>query len=520
MKRIIPKIRQIAEGNFLVYFLIFWSMAFTVFALILSFRFSAQVDNNTLIKNALYLQHILHQDVLDQEFQLSSLAASIDSSDSTHFNALAAQAMQQAPNIQLLELRDESGKRVNSLSAKSNELATIVSGRREVPPSVVINFFKAVDQQKPFWGLSYADDGRVVFELIAPSSKKHHVLVALIDANSWINTNAKQFLPKSIQVSILDKSTQDMHLEDAINLHLGLTGVDVQLLFRNLVSRPSGIDLSSIFILLLGIALIALLVRFNFEVMRSKKTREQLIAQELALAKQAQLSTLGEISTTLAHELNQPLATIGNYIAMCEIRLRQLGFKDPTLEQALHDARAQALRAGEVVLSIRNFLRKGHSAKATVNIDQAVSHLMPILNALVKENKAIIQVISEPDLQIRIDPALFEQILLNLCKNGLDAMVDTPIEQRKLTVTSHRKANPNGKHTVLISVKDAGHGIKEQDGEQLFDSFFTTKIEGLGIGLNLVKSLTESHNGQISWINNPDRGVTFTLAFPEHISSS
>jgi len=145
---------------------------------------------------------------------------------------------------------------------------------------------------------------------------------------------------------------------------------------------------------------------------------------------------------------------------------------------------------------------------------------MPILKSLVKENRASIDVKVEPDLCIRIDPALFEQILLNLCKNGLDAMRETPENQRKLVIKSQSVTTANNKDVVEISVRDFGHGIQNADAHKLFDAFFTTKIEGMGIGLSLVKSLTESHGGKIHWENNADMGATFILQFPKYTPAS
>ena len=517
LRRIAPQFRNLANSHFIVYFLIFWSVAFTGFALVLSMRFSEQLDSNTLIKVALNFQNVLHQDVIDQETQLSTIASLLGNENFDKFDQYAQNAFIGNPNIVLLELRDDAGKLLKSVSTNRSTANNALEVRSELPPSVVMNFFRAVDQQKPFWALSYGSNGKPILEQIAPGGIKRHVLVTQIDPEKWIGSKAKKTLPPSVEVYIHEKAGRELSPEDGVAMHVGLTGLDVQLVFRNLVTRPAGINLSSMFILFLGVALVALLVRYNVEIQRSKRSQEQLNVQEKALAKQAQLSTLGEISTTLAHELNQPLATITNYIAMCEIRLRQLGYEDQSLQQSLNDARSQALRAGEVVQSIRNFLRKGHSAKASVEIAHSINHLMPILKALVHERDARIEVVQEDNLHIRIDPALFEQILLNLCKNGLDAMMETPPESRKLVIFSKRKKDLDGKSWVHVSVQDSGHGVRFEDSDKLFDSFFTTKIEGLGIGLNLVKSLTQSHGGQILWANNSERGVTFTLEFPEHL---
>ena len=242
----------------------------------------------------------------------------------------------------------------------------------------------------------------------------------------------------------------------------------------------------------------------------------KLAEQEMTLAKQAQLSTLGEISTTLAHELNQPLATITNYIATCEIRLQQLGFQDNVLNKALNDARGQTLRAGEVVQSIRNYLKKGSVVKATVEVEEAIVRLQPIINALTKEKRSTLKIELEPNISIRIDPALFEQIVLNLCKNALDAMSEVTPARRHLMIKSWSEIDNHEKKWAHIDVVDNGHGVSEENSKKLFEAFFTTKSEGMGIGLSLSRSVAESHGGKISWANNPEGGATFSMILPQH----
>lgn len=516
MLRRLPVFSELIKGNLFIFVLLFWCVAFTGFSLVMSFRFNEQLDNNELTKHALKFQTSFHHEAMELETQLSSLVTALEKGNSTNFGNLSRNLFAFNPHFTKVELRDATGKLIKSENltpAKEHRL----EAHNELSPSVVMNFFKAEDQQKPYWAFSFDQDGARLLALMVPSGKKNGLLLVYIDPTSWISFLAFNNLPRTVQVSLQEDGSAGPSADNSITLHMGLTGLDMPLMFKNSVARPVGFDPSSGLILFLGLALAALLIRFNTEVKRSKKAREQLAVQEMALAKQAQLSTLGEISTTLAHELNQPLATITNYIAMCEIRLRQLGYSDQTLEKSLNDARAQALRAGEVVQSIRNFLRKGHSAKATVEIEHSIANLLPILKSLVKENRSSIEVVTEPNLCIRIDPALFEQILLNLCKNGLDAMKDTPIDKRKLKIQSSLVTRPAQKSLVQISVMDSGHGIHADDAGKLFDSFFTTKIEGMGIGLSLVKSLTESHGGQITWANNPDQGVTFTLQFPQYI---
>jgi len=507
------------KGNLFIFFLVLLSVIFTGYALVLSIRFSEQVDTNILTKEALLFQHRLLEKIVEQEVQLSTLAVALSDDRPEKFKDLALQTFQSNPFFSRLELRDEAGTLLQSENFFTASNTAEPHPNPILSPSVTFNFSKAVEQQKCMWALNYDSHGKMVLLLIAPSGKNRDLLIASLDPITWINSDVQVKLPPEINFLVRETNKLKNNASNDVILNLGLTGLEVQLISKPSLSRRERGNPTSAFIILLGLSLSILLIRFNKEIITSKKSREQLAVQEMALAKQAQLSILGEISTTLSHELNQPLATITNYIATCEIRLRQLGIGDPKLEKALNDARGQALRAADIVVSIRKFLHKGSSTKSIVEVEHSINNLMPVLNSLLKEHRATITVHTEPDLCIYIDTALFEQILFNLCKNGVDAMADTPFELRNLIIQTSRERIGNGDFCVQINVTDAGHGIESQHESNLFSPFFTTKTEGMGIGLSLVKSLTERHDGRIFWKANPDRGVTFTLQFPQYITT-
>jgi len=505
------------EGNTFIFFLILLSTIFTSYALLLSVRFSEQTDSNNLTQEALIFQRNLQEEIAELELQFNTLAMALKDTQTENFHGLSFQTFRVNPHLERIELRDESC----SLIYSAHPAGKLISEPRldsVLPPSAAFVFSKVVEQQKSYWALRLDTSGKMFLLLISPSGEKNHFLVAHIDVRHLIDDLAQNKLPATVQVAIREKSESEIKPSSAVDLNMGLTGLNLQLTFKPSGSRQEKGNPSRIFIILLGLSLITLLIRFNKEITNSKKSRNQLAIQEMALAKQAQLSTLGEISTTLAHELNQPLATITNYIATCEIRLRQLGIGDPQLEKALSDARGQALRAADIVVSIRKFLQKGNSTKSRVEIERSISDLMPILKSLIKEKRAALTLRTEPQLYIYVDPALFEQILFNICRNGLDAMTDTPVELRKLTIGTHRVQLENGDFCIQIDVEDAGHGISSMDAQKIFVPFFTTKSEGMGIGLSLVKSMTERHGGRIFWKANTDRGVTFTIQFPQYIN--
>jgi two-component system sensor histidine kinase DctS len=341
-------------------------------------------------------------------------------------------------------------------------------------------------------------------------------LVAHISTHHFLPPESGIPIGKDIRVEFETSVPENLLSNNALALPLDLNGLNTHLIYSLTTFNKSVPNYSFFLVSLLGISLCVLVISYSNETKKNRLMQVRLSEQEMTLAKQAQLSTLGEISTTLAHELNQPLATITNYIATCEIRLQQLGFQDNVLNKALNDARGQTLRAGEVVQSIRNYLKKGSVVKATVEVEEAIDRLQPIIHALTKEKRSTLKIELEPNISIRIDPALFEQIVLNLCKNALDAMSEVTPAKRYLLIRSWSEIDKYEKKWAHIDVVDNGHGISEENSKKLFEAFFTTKSEGMGIGLSLSRSVAESHGGKIVWANNPEGGATFSIILPQH----
>jgi len=241
-----------------------------------------------------------------------------------------------------------------------------------------------------------------------------------------------------------------------------------------------------------------------------KKTAETTRRQEERIAHTARLITMGEMASTLAHELNQPLSAIANYCNGCIARM-QAGASMEELLPAMRKAAAQAERAGKVIARIRAFVKKSEPRRRATPVAAILEEALALIEIDARRRGIRLSVEIAPGLpDVHADQIMIEQVLLNLARNGLDAMRDTPEDERMLTV----RARMGGKRFVEIAVLDRGHGIDEEDLEQLFKPFFTTRDEGMGMGLPICRSIIEFHDGCLTARPEPEGGIIFIFTLP------
>ncbi|WP_071057898.1 PAS domain S-box protein [Pelistega sp. MC2] len=236
------------------------------------------------------------------------------------------------------------------------------------------------------------------------------------------------------------------------------------------------------------------------------KFEEESRTQQEKIQITSRLTTMGEMASTLAHELNQPLTAIVNYNTAA-IGLLKAGQTDnPMLITALEKSASQAERAGKIISRIKAFVKRSDPRRQKVSINRILSNTLDLaeLDAR-KYGKQIDCHIEENLPDVFADPILIEQVLLNLIKNGLEAMQQSEEPAIKVFV---KKVDRHAE----VSVVDRGHGLKEPD--RLFEPFFSTKTEGLGMGLNICRTIIESHNGQLWATSNPEGGTIFTFKIP------
>lgn len=251
------------------------------------------------------------------------------------------------------------------------------------------------------------------------------------------------------------------------------------------------------------------------DISERKRAEDLSRTQEEKLQAGARLASMGEIASTLAHELNQPLAAISSYTTGA-LNLMQQGHADPqALQPALEKIHAQAQRAGHVIRSVHQFVKKREPARQRLQIRQLIDNITPLIELQAQQFFVVLQVQVAADLPpVLGDQVLLEQVILNLTRNGIQAMAAVPSARRILRVSAERACNDDGAESVTVAVTDQGHGISEDVAARLFSPFFSTKAEGMGMGLNICRTTIEFHGGTLSYTNNPAGGTIFRFSLP------
>lgn len=487
----------------------------TVTAIMLSADFMHERRINKLRDEAQQYTAALQTKIKNDEEHLQSIAALKEANDFVGFTQRAKRLMEDNPSYINLELRDDSGTLIGRRSAADHVDVEPSSLREQLPPSILLSFLRANEQQKVFWAHSYSTTGKYSAEMIVPSRNHQSLWLARVDPLYWLPPKSAIAIDPDVRVTLNEQAGQNLNSIESVSIPLDLPGSKAYLVFSYTAPAGSNVDKMAVLSAILGLVLSALLIYSAWDAKRLRIAKETIARQEMVLVKQGQLSTLGEVSTALAHELNQPLATIANYVAACEMRVKSQGYDDPILEDALRNARKQAMRAGEVVQSIRNYLKHRPNVTTAVDIEEILNELQPILQMSANEHQTKLRIEVEKNLSTRIDPALLEQVILNFCRNGIDAMLEMESNQRQLQVQATSYKSEDSRDWMRIDVIDSGHGVLEENAPRVFESFFSTKENGMGIGLSLCRSVAESYGGRIQWRNNPQGGATFSLLLPK-----
>jgi C4-dicarboxylate-specific signal transduction histidine kinase len=256
-------------------------------------------------------------------------------------------------------------------------------------------------------------------------------------------------------------------------------------------------------------------VELRGEIVERQRAEDALQKSQADLAHAARVTTMGELVASIAHEVNQPLSAV---IINGNACLHWLAGASPNLEEA-RDALGRIIeegnRASEVISEIRSFVKKTPPHREWVDINALILETIGLARGEMIRN----QVVQLTDLAADLRPVFgdriqLEQVLLNLIMNAIEAMHAVAERPRELTLRSQwQDETPS----VLVSVRDSGSGLDALDQEQVFDAFFTTKPEGMGMGLSIGRSIITAHGGRLWAGSNPDHGTTFNFTVPARV---
>jgi two-component system sensor kinase FixL len=253
------------------------------------------------------------------------------------------------------------------------------------------------------------------------------------------------------------------------------------------------------------------LIGVSIDITPHKLAEAEALRQRDELSHLSRVALMGEMSASIAHELNQPLAGILSNAAAGQRFIDQGDVNLREIRELLGDIISDGRRASDVVRGIRGMVKKEQMARRSVDLNEVVVDVLRMASPDALLHSCLLETSLDPNLPaIDGDPVQLQQVLLNLVINAFDAMRDTPPPRRKVLIATQS----SGDGTVRTSVRDHGDGISEDMRDRLFDPFFSTKTEGLGMGLAIVRSIVEAHGGAITAENVNDGGARFEFVLP------
>ena len=236
----------------------------------------------------------------------------------------------------------------------------------------------------------------------------------------------------------------------------------------------------------------------------------QLQLQREEMTRMSRVSSMGELTASLAHELNQPLTAIASNAAAGRRLLAQGSPDAKMFEELLADVATDARRAGDIIHGIHHFVRKSEGRRCPVNLNEIVREVLRLLHSDLLGRGTAVETELAPNLpSINADPVQLQQVLLNLLMNSLEAMNDTSAASRRIVISTTCEANSS----VAVSVRDYGSGLPADDADKVFTHFYSTKPNGMGMGLTIVRSIVEAHGGKLR-AENVDEGARFFFTLP------
>lgn len=427
------------------------------------------------------------------------------------------------PEISQIEIQDKYGKVLERIEQGGTPQSNLNNLPDSGSPTQSLTRLRAIESFSTAFTQPYLRNGKLIVDMVLPTfihGEASLIYIFSIDTDYWVSQKSGIELAPDVRVSMV---TSQRDNDKVLNSLIGL-GMDTEFISmvdsqeRHLQMRfvpRDPILRRPLFILCLVFsgcgALVGLMLLSTHTTLLRRQAEAALLKLTESINAQSRIGLLGEVSLSIAHELNQPLTTIANYAAACEIKLKNMQDTSGDLESYLAQIRAQTLRASEVVNSVRNFVQKKQNTAVNLDLGQLVLKLEPILKMMAKDQKTKIEFNIESDHFVRADAVLLEQVVINLIQNSLEALENVAVSLRWVRVDVFSLSS----NQVYLVVVDNGSGIAPQIAHRVLEPYFTTKPNGLGIGLSFSRSVVEKFGGSIKFDPAESRGTTATLVFPK-----
>ncbi len=276
----------------------------------------------------------------------------------------------------------------------------------------------------------------------------------------------------------------------------------------------ASLDQTSLALAVAGITFVILVFASIASLSEQKRADEALRQARADLARVNRVTTMAELTASLAHEVNQPISAAVTNADAC---LRWLASDTPNLEEARAAATGMVkdgMRAAEIISRIRMLFKKGTPQRELLDVNELIREMIVLLRGELARYSVSVRPELAPDLpQVMGDRVQLQQVMMNLISNSIDAMKDLD-GSRELAIKSQRAENEQ----LMVSVSDTGVGLPLQQADQIFNAFFTTKFHGTGMGLSISRSIVESHSGRLWAADNSPRGASFHLILPTKVA--
>ena len=247
------------------------------------------------------------------------------------------------------------------------------------------------------------------------------------------------------------------------------------------------------------------------EIAERESVQEGLIRAQAEIARIARITTMGELAASIAHELNQPL---GSIVMSGDACLRWLAAEPPDLGEARQAVEAiirDGTRASSVLVRTRGLLRRGERVRERLDINEVVREVIALMDGELRRNGASLRTEMPRELPpVVVDRVLLQQVILNLVMNAIEAMRAVSDRARVLCIRTQEQHSGS----IVVFVEDSGVGIDPEHLSRMFEAFYTTKVQGIGMGLTISRSIIEAHGGRLWAVANDERGSTFCFTLP------